>query len=472
MDEIWRLGAVSLADRIARREISAREAVESILARIEAVNETVNATPRVYPEAALAMAAAADRRLARGEPLGLLHGVPFTVKENIDVAGWPTTLGVPALAHDIADSDAPIVAQMKAAGAIPVASTNLPDFGLRWHTDSSLHGATRNPWDAGRVPGGSSGGSAAALATGMGPLSLGNDVGGSLRYPAQCCGVCSLRPSLGRVARAAPRRSGTSGVPEMPITFQLFLVEGPMAREVADVRRALEVVAGPDPRDPWWVPAPLWGSELPTPTRVAVMFDPDGLGVDPQVADGVRAAVDALAQAGYLVEEVEPPHMVEASELWRRLMFTDTRNHLLPMLREVVSTDALRSLELNDPFIPSLDLAGYSRALADRTRLLRDWTQFMERYPLMIGPVSTARPFAVGDDVARTERSREIMDSQRLIVAISLLGLPAAVVPVGVCEGLPQAVQIIGRPFREDLCLDAAEAIELAVGRITPIDPH
>jgi amidase len=153
-------------------------------------------------------------------------------------------------------------------------------------------------------------------------------------------------------------------------------------------------------------------------------------------------------------------------------MFTDTRNHLLPMLRQVVSADALRSMELNDPFISSFDLAGYSRALADRARLLRDWTQFMERYPLIVGPVSTARPFAVGDDVINSERSREIMDSQRLIVAISLLGLPAAVVPVGVADGLPQAVQIIGRPFREDLCLDAAEAIERALGRITPIDPR
>ena len=472
MHEIWRVGAVSLADRIARKEVSAREAVESVLARIEAVNATVNAITRVCAEAALAMAAAADERLASGEPLGPLHGVPFTVKENINVTGWPTTQGVPSLAHDIAPLDAPIVAQMKAAGAIPVASTNLPDFALRWHTDSSLNGATRNPWDAGRVPGGSSGGAAAALATGMGPLSLGNDVGGSLRYPAQCCGVCSLRPSLGRVARGAPRRAGAAMAAEMPVTFQLFLVEGPMAREVADVRRALEVIAGPDARDPWWVPAPLRGPVSAAPVRVAVTFDPGGLGVDPQVADGVRAAADALCQAGYVVEETEPPHVVEAGELWRRLMFTDIRNHFMSVLREVVSADALRSLELNDPFISSFDLAGYSLALADRTRLLRDWTRFMERYPLIVGPVSTARPFAVGDDVASVERSREVMDSQRLIVAVSLLGLPAAVVPVGVAAGLPQAVQIIGRPFREDMCLDAAEAIERALGRISPIDPR
>ena len=397
---------------------------------------------------------------------------------------------MPALALDIAPVDAPVVARMRAAGAIPVASTNMPDFALRWHTDSSLHGATRNPWDAARVPGGSSGGAAAALAAGMGPLSLGNDVGGSLRYPAQCCGVCSLRPGLGRVARAAPRSSGAtatvraarppvapslsrpSAAPEMPVTFQLFWVEGPMARDVADVRRAFEAIAGPDPRDPWSVPASLRGPALSAPLRVAVTYDPGGLGVDPQVVDGVRAAAAALSEAGYEVEEIEPPHVLEAAEMWRRLMFTDTRNHLMPALREMVSADALRSMELNDPFIASFDLAGYSHALADRTRLLRDWLQFLERYPLVVGPVSTARPFAVGDDLVSVERSREIMESQRLIVAVTLLGLPAAIVPVGVADGLPQAVQIIGRPFREDTCLDAAEAIERRVGRITPIDPR
>jgi len=470
--EIWRLGAVSLADFIARRDVSAHEAVESILARIEAVNPAVNAVARVHADEALAMAASADERLAGGGPLGPLHGVPFTVKENIDVSGWPTTQGVPALAHDIATLDAPVVAQMKAAGAIPIASTNMPDFALRWHTESSLHGATRNPWHADRVPGGSTGGGAVALALGLGPLSLGNDVGGSLRYPAQCCGVCSIRPSLGRIARAAPHRLGAVTAPEMPTAFQFFWVDGPMAREVADVRCALEAISGPDLRDPWWVPVSRGGPAAATPLRVAVIFDPGGQGVDPQVAGGVRAAADALSQAGYEVEEAEPPCIVEAAGFWRRLMFTEMRNHLLPMLRGMVSADALRSMELNDPFIPSFDIAGYSRALADRTRLLRGWGEFMERYPLIVGPVSTARPFLVGDDIASVEHSREIMDSQRLIVAISLLGLPAAVAPVGFSDGLPQAVQIIGRPFREDQCLDAAEALERVLGPITPIDPR
>ncbi|MCC7412379.1 MAG: indole acetimide hydrolase [Gammaproteobacteria bacterium] len=467
MSELWELGAVALARRIKDGESSARAAVDSIIARIEAVNDSVRAIPCIFADQARTEADAADAALARGAAVGPLHGVPFTVKENIDIAGWPTTQGVPALARNLPPADAPVVAQLRAAGAIPVASTNLPDFALRWHSESTLHGATRNPWDASRVAGGSSGGAAAALATGMAPLALGNDVGGSLRYPAQACGVCSVKPSLGRIARANANMPA-----ELPLSFQLMYVEGPMAREIADLRVALAAMSGPDPRDPWWVAAPLRGSAPAAPIRVAMTIDPAGMGVDPQVAAGVRVAADALANAGYAVEEIEPPHIVEAMESWRRVLFTEVHAQLMPMLRQVVSADAIRSLELCNEFIPTLDRDGYLHAMADRTRLLRDWRLFQERYPIVLGPVSTAPPFAVGADIESSARAREIMDSQRLIVAVNLLCLPVVIVPVGVAEGLPQAVQIIGMPMREDLCLDAAEALERACGRITPIDPR
>jgi len=467
MSELWKLGAGALAARIRSGEIGSREAVEACLARIEAVNPRVNAVTVVRAEQARAAADAADARRAAGEALGPLHGVPFTVKENIDVAGWPTTQAVPALADNIVGADAPVVAALRAAGAVPIASTNMPDFGLRWHSDSSLRGATRNPWDGTRVAGGSSGGAAAALASGMGPLALGNDIGGSLRYPAQCCGICSVKPSLGRVARASESMPA-----ELPPSFQLMYVEGPMAREIADLRLALAAMSIPDPRDPWYVPAALEGPQLVPPLRVAVSVDPAGAGVDAQVASGVRAAADALANAGYAVEEIEPPHVLEACELWRRVLFTEIRAQMLPMLRQVVSGAALRSIELCDPFIADLDRAGYMTALADRTRLVRDWLLFMERYPIVLGPVSTARPFMVGEDVIDTAHSHAIMDSQRLMTAVNILCLPAVVVPVGEAQGLPQAVQLIGRPLREDLLLDAGAALERAFGTITPIDPR
>src|SRR6185437_6544798 len=184
------------------REVSSREVIQAHLDRIEAVNPGVNAIVRLLPDEALAAADVADGQLtgaATGAPLGSLHGVPFTVKENIDLAGTATTQAVPALAEAVAPIDAPQVERMRAAGAIPIGRTNLPDFGLRVHTDSALHGLTRNPWHPERSSGGSSGGEAAAIATGMSPLGLGNDLGGSLRNPAHCCGIASIKPSLGSV---------------------------------------------------------------------------------------------------------------------------------------------------------------------------------------------------------------------------------------------------------------------------------
>jgi amidase len=189
MSEIWQLSATELAQRIADRQLSSAEVVNAHLARIEAVNPALNAVVRILADEARAAAALADNRLAAGEKVGPLHGVPFTVKENIDMAGLPTTWGVPALAQAVVPADAPVVERMRAAGAIPIARTNLPDMALRLHTNSSLHGLTRNPWHPGRTAGGSSGGEAAALASGMSPIGLGNDIGGSLRNPANACGL-------------------------------------------------------------------------------------------------------------------------------------------------------------------------------------------------------------------------------------------------------------------------------------------
>ena len=250
MSELWCRSALELAAMIRDGEVSSREVVQAHLDRIEAVNPHLNAIVRLLPDQALAAADAADRAVADGAGLGPLHGVPLTVKENIDLAGTPTTNGIPALAEAVAPVDAPQRERLRAAGAIPVGRTNLPDFGLRVHTDSALHGLTRNPWNPQRTPGGSSGGEGAALATGMSPLGLGNDLGGSLRNPAHCCGIASIKPSTGAVPAA------TVIPPEdYPITYQLMTVEGVMARRVADVRAAFTVMAGQHPRDPLSVPA-------------------------------------------------------------------------------------------------------------------------------------------------------------------------------------------------------------------------
>src|SRR5215471_17952132 len=219
------------------REVSSREVVQAHLNRVEAVNPHLNAIVRLLHDQALGAADAADRAVADGARLGPLHGVPLMVKENIDLAGTPTTQGVPALAEAIAPADAPPVERLRAAGAIPFGRTNLPDFALRVHTDSALHGLTRNPWNPQRTAGGSSGGEAAALAAGMSPLGLGTDLGGSLRNPAHCCGVASIKPSTGAVPAA-------SVIPPqgMTISYQLMSVQGVLARRIADLRAGFTAI--------------------------------------------------------------------------------------------------------------------------------------------------------------------------------------------------------------------------------------
>ena len=272
--ELWRLGAADLAAAIRTRQVTSREVLEAHLARVAAVNPQVNAITTVLETQARAAADAADAALQRGDAVGPLHGVPVTVKVNIDVAGSPTTDGMPAFAGAIPGRDAPLVARLRAAGAIPFARTNMPDLGLRWHTDSSLHGATRNPWDPAVTPGGSSGGEAVAVATGMSPLGIGNDVGGSVRWPSQCCGTAAIRPTLGRL----PHHDSTLPM-EVPIAFRMFMTDGPIARHVRDLRLALSVGGGASPYDPWSVsvtpatPAAPCASRSP-PTPPALVATP------------------------------------------------------------------------------------------------------------------------------------------------------------------------------------------------------
>lgn len=466
-DELWRRGAVDLAELIRTRKASSREVVQAHLDRIAAVNAGVNAITVVLADEALRSADAADRAIAAGTKVGPLHGVPMTVKENIDLAGSPTTQGVAALAQAIPPLEAPHVTQLKRAGAIPIGRTNMPDFALRWYTDSSLRGATRNPWDATRTPGGSSGGDAAALATGMTPLGLGNDYGGSLRYPSQCCGTAAIRPTLGRVAWADALAQH-----DFPITPQLFAVQGPMARHVRDLRSALAAMSGPDARDPWWTPAPLTGPAPASPIRVAMVTDPAGSGTDKAVAAGVRRAAALLLDAGYEVEQVEPPLITGAAALWGRLLAADIRTAFLPIMQGVAGHDGLAFLGDFLAPMPASTLEGYIGDLAEKNRIAREWAQFAERYPLILGPVSTLPPFPVGHDLRGRDSVAEIVHSMRLVVAVNLLGLPSVALPVGVDAGLPQGVQIIGSRYREDLCLDAAEAIERGAGVLTPMDPR
>ena len=460
----WARGAAQLAAAIRHGETTSRAVLEAHLARIDAVNPAVNAVAELLTETARADADAADAALARGADVGPLHGVPVSIKINVDVAGSPTSDGLPAFATALPAGDAPLVARLRAAGAIPFARTNMPDLGLRWHTESALHGATRNPWDAGRTPGGSSGGEAAAIATGMSPLGIGNDVGGSVRWPSQCCGTSALRPTAGRV----PHHASTLPV-EMPLSFQLFLTDGPMARRIEDLRLALAVIAGESTDDPWSVSTVRAARDRPL--RVACTFDPGGRGCEAGIADGVRRAAEILRARGCVVEEAEPASVQSAFELWGALLAAEARTLVAPLAGALLSRDARIVFDHLCAQFPTLDLPAYMAALAQRTTLLREWQRFFTRYDVLLGPVSCAGPFRVGADLT-ADAMAGILHANRLVTACNVLGLPAVALPVGIADGLPQAVQVIGGRHRDETCLDVAQLIEAAVPAIVPIDPR
>jgi len=464
---LWQWDAVEVAAAVRTRKISSREAVQAVLQRLDAVNPSLNAVTVLLADDALAAADRADGAVKRGEALGPLHGVPVTIKENIDQAGQATANGVVAFKDLIATADSPVVANWRRAGAVVIGRTNTPAFSLRWHTDNDLRGRTYNPWQRERTPGGSSGGAAAALAAGIAPLGHGNDLGGSIRYPAYCCGVAGIRPTLGRV----PSFNGTAAE-ERPVGHQLMSVQGPLARRVADVRLGLAAMAARDPRDPWWAGVPLEGPAPGRPIRVALTVDPAHQGVHRGVAASVRAAGLALAEAGYAVDEVEPPAVDAVAANWATLVYNEMRRASLPYIRKWGGADINRCSDLSLALHPDIDIDTYMRALAERTRHVRDWMVFMERYALVVGPVSTEPPFEVGFDVKDEDTMAHVIRAQRLLVAVNLLGLPAVSVPCGLHDGVPLGVQVIGSRYREDVALDAAEVIEARHGLPTPIDPR
>ena len=465
--DLWRMSATELAEAIRSKQVSSREVIKAHLRRIEAVDPDVHAVPVVLAVQALEAADAADRATAAGGDLPRLHGVPFVVKSNIDVAGTPTTQGVTAFANAYPQMDAPIVERMKAAGAIPVGCTNMPNLAVRWHCESELYGRTVNPWDRSRTAGASSAAVAVALATGMSPLGLGNDGLGSLRHPAQCCGISVLKPGLGRVPDATTVPGSQAGA----IGAQLVTVNGPLARRVADLQVVFEVIAGYTWRDPWSVPAPLRGPEPRKPIRVAVVADPAGQGTVVQVQEAVRAAARALESAGYAIEELEPPSIELAARTCLDMLNTPDLRAMAQMTSGMLPPDTQQFLgqfyaEAGDP-----DPVAAMQAFATRHALLKAWGEFQQTHPLIVAPICTELPFTAGTDLSEKRVAAEI-HSLRMTTAVNALGLPAVALPVGVADGLPQAVQVIGPQYREDLCLDAGKAIEATLGIITPIDPR
>lgn len=461
--ELWRMDAVDQARLIRTGRASAREAVQSALGRLEAVNPYLNAVVQFMAEEALAAADAADTKRARGEVLPPLHGVPVTIKVNVDQVGYATTNGVVAFKDAVAKEDAPVVANLRAAGGIIIGRTNLPAFSMRVFSDNALHGRTLNPLDPAVSAGGSSGGAGSSVAAGVGAIAHGNDIGGSVRIPAMYNGVVGLRPSLGRVAAFNPSQQVAR-----PFGSQMMAVQGPHARTVRDCRVALAAMAKGDPRDTRWVDAPLEGPALPK--RVALVVENPGGTLHPAQAEAVRAAGRHLAAAGYEVEEVSPPNLNDIVECWLALGANELFPALLPRMRQLGDPDGIASMETWNQLVPPSGMARFLQAIAERDLFIWRWLEFMQTRPLVVLP--TMGSLAPVHNLDTTlEGQKQVLDQIRVSLIAPVLGLPSLAVPVGWAGRLRPGVQIMAPRFREDLCLEAGEVIEAAEGVVAPVEP-
>ncbi|GAA5077611.1 amidase [Streptomyces similanensis] len=466
---LWQRSATELAAAIRTREVSSEELVRSCLNRIAETNPRLNALVDVRPEEALAAARRADAQVAAGGELGPLHGIPVSIKINTDQEGYATSNGVAALAGRTATADAACVTALREAGAVPLGRSNSPGFSFRWFSTNELYGRTLNPWDADRTPGGSSGGSASSLAAGMTPLAQGNDIGGSIRFPAACCGVVGVRPTVGRVSDYGPPAfADTPDGPvelDFPPTVHNCAVQGPLARNVADARLALHAMSVPDLRMPQGVPAFPAAARPADQIAVTVVRGNADVKNDAAVDRALDAAAARLADAGYAVEEVDQLSLLtEAARLWALLITEDIRL-ILPVVQQL-GDEAIRTA-LGGHFGYAAEVWGerpsletYINGWARRATLITRLQELLGRQRLLLTPACAELPFEQDADQAGPDRNRELFSAMWPMTAVPILGFPAVTLPVALDGGLPVGVQLVGGRFEEDLVLDAAQVIE------------
>lgn len=458
MAALTELSATQLARALRARELSPVEVVDAYLARVEAENPALNAIVTLRADDARREAAEAERALARGEE-GPLLGVPFTVKDVFATAGVRTTCGTALLADHVPAADATAVARLRAAGGIMLGKTNCSELALWPHTANPLFGETRSP--LGPVsPGGSSGGESAAIAARLSPLGLACDFGGSLRWPAQCTGIASIRPTVGRIPGTGllPALSRREPAPPNSVSLQgRVQVAGPMARTVADLELALGSLCGPDGLDPAAVPVPLRPSAAVDVGALRIAWC-DGDGVTAVRADLVAVVERAAARLG--ASPARPAALERANDCYSRLRAVDG-------LYEVRALVAGRESEIGEPLRNLLATTGVA-SMADlatlwieRDELLADFLAFLEEVDVLLLPVAAVPAYDPSGPARAGTRELTPWEVLAPCRAISLFGVPAAAVPCGFSvEGLPVCVQVVGRPFREDEVLAVAAAIE------------
>jgi amidase len=459
-----------MAEKIRNRILSPVELVEAHLAQIEKLNPRLNAFVQVDAKRALQAARDAETQVTQGNKLGPLHGVPISIKSSINVAELLCESGTRLRAGFVPAQNAPLVARLRAAGAIVLGVTNTPEFLMAWETDNLLYGRTNNPWDLERTPGGSSGGEAAAIAAGMSAGGAGSDGGGSIRVPGHFSGICGLKPTPGRIP-------ATGHYPASVGPFALIGVVGPMARTVADLKALFEVMQGPDVGDTCAARVPVFwpGDEEVRKLRIGYFEDDGRTPVTAEIRAAVRGAAEALRSAGFQVDRFQPEGLEEARQLWHksfvvaggmllRRMVRGRESDLSPILKQFLESSATE---------PALTGENLLHAWIERDELRARFLAQMQRYPILLCPAAAIPAFRHGERSWQVDgKTVDYLDAWSYTEFFNLLGNPAAVVPVGNSpEGLPIGVQIVGRPWEEEQVLSVAAAVEKECGawKIPPL---
>ncbi len=457
--KLWQLSACELSALIAAGDVSAAESISAAVERMRQCNGKINAVVDDLGDAAQIRAAQLDKLRSSSGPVGPLHGIPVTIKENVDQKGRSTANGVKAYADIIASDDAPIVRNLEAAGAVVIGRTNTPEFSFRATTDNELHGRTLNPWNDWASAGGSSGGAAAAVMSGMGAIAHGNDIGGSLRYPAAATGAATIKPGLGRTPAYNP-----SAAVERGLLAQLMSVQGVICREVRDVRLAMQSIIAYDPHDPWMVPMPWQGPKHQGKVKVAFTKNTFEFDLDPAVSDALDTARDALADAGYQIVEQEPPLVPEAAREGSRCLFGEVRSLLEAEIRKHGSETINRIFDHYYAYFSPYEGDALLQGMARRAHYIRQWNLFLAEYPLVLTPFLPSPTYKWDRDTEGLDGVVEVLGAGMYSIAMNFMGLPAGNVSANYNDGLPVGVQIVGRRFREDMILEALEAVEQRVG--------
>ena len=464
MTKLWSLHAHQISKLLKKREVSATEICNCLINHIEEINPKINAIVVKTYEDAKKQAKVLDKKIKEHEKIGLLAGVPTTVKVNTDQIGYPSTNGLQIQKDLIATQDSPVVKNLRNSDALMFGKTNTPAFSIHWFTRNSLHGHTLNPHNKTITPGGSSGGAAAATATGMGAIGHGTDIAGSIRYPAYACGIHGLRPSIGRV----PMINYTT--PDRHIGGQIMAVSGPLARSIKDLELALKAMSMENYDDPWWTPLPF---SLPMPEKkIALLTKIEGLKIDPIISAELNLVAKRLADSGWVVEEPKAPNFQEAANFQATLWLGEFRRTGGEAISKENDPDANFIYRQMSRRCPDTSLEKFMDLIQNRARISREWNKFFDKYPIILCPITGDIPFPDLKDLESEESFDLVFESMLPQIAPPYMGLPGLSFATSQTkQKIPLGVQFISRKFREDLLLNVAYDLENYYPKIEPVLP-